>query len=91
MSASGYELKCHLKFPIFMLYPMEGRDVLLTTSHMTMKTFCLLLPFILQFRASGKNPFKIPSLNLTRKNMITCTVFLSILNGDKASFTKMQQ
>ena len=58
MPASGYELKCHLKFPIFMLYPMEGGDVLLTTSHMTMKTFCLLLLFILQFRASGKAPSK---------------------------------
>ena len=37
--------------------------MLLTISHDTMKPFCLLLPFILQFRASGKDPIPVKAIN----------------------------
>ena len=59
MSASDYKRKSHLKYEIFIknvLYKQAERDVLLTISHMTMKPSCLLLPFILQLRASEKDP-----------------------------------
>ena len=56
----NYEQKSHLKYEIFIKnvtycgkdFKEAERDVLLTISRVTMKTFCLLLPFILQFRAS---------------------------------------
>ena len=63
MSASDYERKSHLKYEIFIenvLCKQAEKDVLLTISHVTMKPCCLLLPFILQIRASVKDPFKIP-------------------------------
>ena len=69
MSASIYEQKSHLKYKIFIKNGLScgkkaGRDVLLTISHVTMKPFCLLLPFILQFRASGKDPILMKVINL---------------------------
>ena len=68
MSASIYKGKSHLKYKIFfksyILWKEAGRDVLLTISHLTMKTFCLLLPFILQFRASGKDPILMKAINM---------------------------
>ena len=62
MSASDYERKIHLKYEILISNVIScakkvESDVLLTISHVTMKIFCLLLPFILQFRASEKAHF----------------------------------
>ena len=39
----------NFNFKCYILCKQAERDVLLTISHMTIKTFCLLLPFILQF------------------------------------------
>ena len=69
MSASIYEWKDNLKYKIFikMLYILwkeAERDALLTISHVTIKIFCLLLPFILKFRASGKDPILMKVINL---------------------------
>ena len=48
MFASDYEPKSHLKYDIFI------KNVISCANKQT--EICLLLPFILQFRASGKDP-----------------------------------
>ena len=69
MSAADYERKSHLKYEIFIQNVIscanKQRERCASNNiSCDTETLCLLLPFILQFQASGKDPILLKSINL---------------------------